>query len=314
MPLKSGLAGQVGFATETVYGTGVTVTRFVPLIDESISQDIDRLESSGVIAGARVLRSQQWSAGNRKISGDIGLEVYDRSVGLLFRHMFGVVATTGTGPYTHTFTPGDLDDDSFTMQIGRPDIAGTVQPFTYAGCKVSQWELACAAGEIATLGLTVAAQSETTLTALATAAYATGIAPLTFVGGSLTIAAGAYPIKKITLSGDNKLDYDRYFVGSDLMGQPLEADLREYTGTIESEFQSLTAYNRFVNGTEAALVVHLAKGASTVDITCNVRFDGETPKLAGRGILQQPLPFKCVGSTTDASAITAVLVNSDVTP
>ena len=44
----------------------------------------------------------------------------------------------------------------------------------------------------------------------------------------------------------------------------------------------------------------------------NVRFDGDTPNVNGRGIIEQPIKFKCL-STNDAAAITVTLVNTDST-
>jgi hypothetical protein len=46
----------------------------------------------------------------------------------------------------------------------------------------------------------------------------------------------------------------------------------------------------------------------------NVRYDGSISEVGGRGITELSVPFKCTASSTDASAITAVMVNSDSTP
>jgi hypothetical protein len=315
MAIPSGLDAQFGCKTETTYGTAVTVDRFMPLVEESVSHEIERLESSGILTGARVMRSQQWAAGAETIEGDLGFEVYDRGIGLLFTHMFGGLVTTGSGPYTHTFTPGTLTGKSLTMQIGRPDTGGTVRPFTIAGVKVASWEIACQVGEIATLGLSIVGKSITTATALATASYPSSIAPMVFTGGSVTIGGSSVSAKGFTLSGDNALDADRRFLGSGQTAEPLEAGLRTYEGTVDLEFSDLTQYARFTGGTEAALVLALSKGTSTVTITANARFDANAPAVSGRdGLVMQSVPFKCVGATTDAGAITAVLVNADSTP
>lgn len=315
MGLKSGLAGQLMIAEESVWGTGVTPTLGVPLVNETLTQQIDRLESKGMQAGQRVIKSQQWSPGNQYVKGMIGIEVDDRTSSLIWKHMFGAVATSGAGPYTHTYTPGDLTGKGLTIQIGRPNTTdGTVHPFTFVGCKFGKWTLGLKANEIATLGLDVIAKSETTATALAAASYAASITPLTFVGASLTLSGVAYKFNALTLSGDNKLDDKRIFAGQTNVDEPLEIDWRVYTGTIDSEFNDLTAYNRFVNGTEGAMVLHMVKGASSIDVTMNVRYDGQSPNVAGPQIIRQPLPFKAIASTTDASAITSVNVNADVTP
>lgn len=315
MAIPSGLAGQLGFAQETTYGTEVTVTRFVPMVDESLETVPTQLESAGVIASQLVLRTQQWSQGMKLSSGDVGLELYDRSVGLLFKHALGSVTTSGTqAPFTHTFTPSDLTSLGLTIQVGRPDRGGTVRPFTYAGCKIATWEVAVAAGEIATLGLGITAKSEVTSTSLASASYTSGIAPMTFVGGSVSLAGSSLCVRSARIAGDNKLKTDRMCIGQQTIDEPLAEDLREYTGELEIEFPDLVHYNRFMAGTEGALSLVIAKGTSTATFAANIRTDAFNPKVAGRGILVQPLSFKCVGTNSDASALTVTLVNSDTNP
>lgn len=310
MSIPSGLSGAIGFATESSYGTAVTVTRFLPVVSENVSQEIARLESKAIVQDRRVLDSDQWAAGNRTISGPIALELYDHSMGTMFQYMFGAGTTTGSGTYTHTFTPGDLTADSFTYQAQRPDTAGTIRAFTYAGCQVSSWELAFAQGEIATLGLEIVGKSETTGTAAASTSYAADLIPVHFRHAVISVAGSSRSVKSITLSGDNGLDVERRFLGTDTIAQPLEATKRTYEGTMEVEFDSLTEYGRYTGATEFALVITCTAGTNTITITCNVRYDGATPGLAGEELLTQSIPFKCIGST-DAAAITAVLVNTD---
>lgn len=371
MTLKTGLNAQIGFGDEATWGTAIAPTVFTPLLNEGLEQTIERLESDAIIAGARVLRSQEWSEGNVAAGGPVGLELYDRSMGLLLKHMFGGSSTTGP------FSPADLTGLGLTTQVGVPDVtAGVVRPKTYAGGKVASWELGLAAGKIATLGLDLIARHEirhrtvadgvttnalptitsataafvqddvgkpisgtnipaaTTILsvtnattavlsanatgtgsalpfviglALTAASYTAGIAPMTYVGGSVTIGGVAYKVRQATLAGDNGFGDDRRYAGQRTIDEPLEANRRAYTGTLDSEFYDNTAYNRFIGGAEAAMVLTIAKGSASWTVTTNVRFDGETPKVAGRGIVGQMLPFKAVGATTDAGAITVAL-------
>lgn len=155
----AGLDSQIGMAIESVVGTAVTPTTFFPFVSESLKQEKGRLESDGIIAGRRVLTGNMWNGGNVTIGGDVNLELYQRGLGKLFKLMFGGAATTGAGPYTHTFTPASLLGLSGTFQVGRGAV-GTVVPYTYTGCKVASWEIACKTGEIATLGLTLVAMNE----------------------------------------------------------------------------------------------------------------------------------------------------------
>lgn len=316
MAPKSGLAAQLGVKAETTWGTFVAPTRFYPLISESLTEEIDRIESEGIIAGARVLRSEQWAAGNVDVGGDIQTELYQQGMGALLKACFGAVSTSGAGPYTHTFTPGDLTDDHLSVQVGKPDVAGTVQPFSFVGMKVTDWELAMEAGGLVTLSTSLVGKSLATSESLATASYGTGAAtPFTFKHASATIAGGAANVKKLTISGSNGLDTDRRFIGSEYRAEPLEAELREYGGTVDLEFENLTQYNQFRNANEVALVSTISAGASaSLTTTMNVRFDGATPEVDGKGIVQLSAPYKCIGTSTDATAITAVLISNDTTP
>lgn len=383
MALGSGLAAQIGYGVESTPGTVVTPTIFVPLRSETLTDDRERLESDAIIAGRRVLDDDMWNGGNATVGGGVQHDLYDRGIGSLFKAMFGGVSTTGAGPYTHTFTPADMSDNSLTVQKGVPDVAGTVHPMTFGGMFVASWEIAVQQGAIASLGLTfagmnaqagtrsvtdgattdtdtevtsstgaftaadvgksisgtgiptgativtinsstsveISAAATATATgltivigkALASASYASGAKPVKFNHGSVTIGGSAVPVKAATLSGDNGLDVERRFLGSKNISAPLEANLRSYTGSVDVEFNDLTQYNRYLAGDTFALVLAFTVGTYSLTVTTNARYEpGQTPQVGGPGIVGQSLPFKCLGST-DAAAITAVLVNGDST-
>jgi Phage tail tube protein len=316
--IPSGLAAQLGVVAETAYGTAVTVNRFYPFVDESLTQEIDRLESDGIIAGARVIRSEQWTPGRSTIEGDIGLELYQQFTGLLFEHMLGsITSSTAGGVSTHTVTPGSLTGKSLTVQVGKPDVTGTVQPFTYAGVKIASWELAAEVGEIVTLGLSCIAQTETTGITLATASYGTNAGrPFVYTQGSVSISGSGVCVRGLTVQGENNLDTDRECVGQAFINEPLEKDLREYTGTATLEFSGLTQYQRFVGGLEAPIVLSLSASATAqATLTMNARFDGVSPTVSDKGLLIMDVPFKCVASTTqDSSAISLTLKNVQTSP
>lgn len=373
MTERSGLGASVGFADETVWGAPVAPTLHHKLVSESMAQTIERMESAGIIAGARVRRSDQWEPGTVSVAGDVGLELPTKDAGLLLKHMLGGSSTTGP------FTPADLPA-GLTVQVGRPDVTdGTVHPYTYSGNKVTSWEVAWSGGEYVTLGLSLAGRheimhrtvadgvttnadatvtsatavfdesdvgkpisgtgipagatilsvtsaTEAELSANATASgtdiafviglaltapsYSANLASYGFYDASVTVAGSAFKVTEGTLSGDNALKTDRAFAGQRYMDEPIGEDLRAYTGTLNSEYFSDTAYRRFVTGTEAAMVVTFARGTKSMVWTYNVRFDGNTPNVGDRGIIPQELPFVAVGPSTDAGALTVTLDES----
>lgn len=316
MPLASGLASQIGLAEESTYGTFVAPTRYVEFVQESLGLDRARIESKGLRAGRRVLH--RWAAGTQRVNGDIVLEAAAAGQAVLWKHMLGSVVTTGSNPYTHTCSPGDLAGKSLTIQVGKPDIGGVVRSHSFLGCKIATAELAAAIDEYVQLTLGIYGAHEDTAQTLGTASYPAALSPWVFTHGSVTLAAAGFDVKEFSLSIDNGLATDRHFIRSttpERPKEPLEEKRREITGLLTADFTDLTAYNRFVNGTEAALVLALNSGASAqLTITMNVRFDGETPKVGGDELLDQPLPFKATSGTSDAAAITVAIVNADATP
>lgn len=304
MSVRSGIAAQFGFAAETTVGTRVTVTSFLPIISESVKRSDPRIESEATRAGRLVETSDEWAAGLITIGGDIALELTTKDLGPILHAMMG----SSTGSSTFTYTPGDLFGRSLTTQFGRPDVSGTVQPFTYGGTKIMSWEIACEAGKIATLGLSVETclVDETTGVALAAASFTASQKAFNFAGATLSIAGTTTSVNQMTISGDNKLER-REFNGTAYTKEHVQTSLREYVGTLVAEFESLTNYNLFVNGTEGALVASFVNGASSLVITQNVRFDGETPNIGGRGITALNLPYKAIASSAaDSSAISIV--------
>lgn len=309
------LDAQLGIGEEVTYGTYQAPTRFFEFTEESLKLEVERTFSQAYRNGRRT--RHRVHGGVQRVAGDFTIELAPQGTGMLFKHMFGAVNTTGTNPYTHTFTPGLLDDKSLTVQVGRTDTGSVTRAFSYLGCKITEWELAAEVGELAMLTCSLYGTHEDRAQSLAAVSYPTGWSPFTFVHGSLTIAAGAVDIRSFSLSGNNNLGTDRHRISATNPArpkEPLESDVREYSGTISADFESLTAYERYVNLTEAAVVLTFNAGASAqLTITMNVEFDGETPQVA-REVLEQPLPFTCVSGTSDDAAITAVLVNADSTP
>lgn len=186
---------------------------------------------------------------------------------------------------------------------------------------MDSWEIGATVGEIGKLSVSIDAEDETTGTELAIASYPTDLTLLTFVEATLDIAGAEVDVKSFNVTGSNSLATDRGQLGSALRKKPVETAMREYTGTVEAYFSGLAAYNRFVDGTEAALIAKFT-GVTINDtykyelmVTMNVRFDGDTPTVDGPEEIMQPLAFKCLDSGAGPdTAISAVYRTIDTTP
>lgn len=330
MPVAGGLNSQLGVAEEATVGTAVTPNRFFEFGSESLKQSIERVEYMGLRPTRRVLGANNRVAGRIGVDGDIDMAVMNKGMALLFKHALGDVVTTQPDAvgsptvFSHKCRIGALDGKGLTVQVGRTSSAGVTHPFTYAGCKVTEWELSSDTQSQLMLRLALDGMSETTATALAAASYPAGIVPFPYTQGVVNVAGSAFDVTEFSLSGNNGLATDRYFIraGGQSKKQQLEgAGTREYTGSLSADFTDLTAYNRFVNGTRAAITMTytgaIINAALAFSVTVNlpsVEFDGETPNVGGPELLTQSLPYKVLDNGDADGPVVVTIQTTDSTP
>ena len=324
MAIRSGLAAQLGVAAETTYGTGVTVDHFYEFNSESLAQTIERIESAGLRASNRVLRSDRFVAGKKSVEGEIEAEIASKGFGLLLKAGLGSSTISTPSGATlarlHRHVLADPYGQSYTIQVGRPDTSGTVQPFTYTGCKVSEFSLKNSLDEFLVGTWNFDGQAETTSTSLATASYSSSTELLSWVGGAVTIAGSAVAVvTDVEISVATGLKTDRYTINSSpTKKEQIISEMTEISGTITAEFDGLTNYNRFVNGTLAEVVAtwtgQTAIEGSTypyLKVTLpKCRFDGTTPAVEGPDVLSIEMPFKALYDGTN-EAITIDYLTTD---
>jgi hypothetical protein len=317
MPIGSGLDSQIGFGVESTIGTRATPTIFFPFLDEGLDLMKGRIVSKGIGYGRRFPRL--WRPGVQEVKGPVRWEFAPQGVDKILEWMWGgTPVKTGAGPFTRVFTPGDLDGKGMTIQVGRPDAeAGVINPFDYLGCQATEWGFTVKAGnEFVIASATVYGQHEDTSQTLATPSLPSGFVPFSALSCSLTIGGSEYVIEDASVTGNNGLVTGRHRITATNAARPRRsregAQHRKYGGTLNGDYLGNTAYNRFVNGTEAALSIVMSDGASAqLTIAGNVRFDGETPKVKGPGPIKQSMPYEFFSTTSDAAAFTATLINSD---
>lgn len=316
MALRSGLAAQLGIGVESTVGTAVTPSRFYPFNDESLALTIERIESEGLRAGDRVMRSSRWVSGQRTVEGSFSMDLQAENSAILFKHLLGSVATTGSDPYTHVCTLGDPHGLGLTVEVGRPDVSGTVRAFTYNGCKLTEAVLSNSVGELLTGEFTVSGQDETT-GSVTSASYPASSELLSFTGATITLGGSSYDVTDITINVNTGLNAERFYLGANTRKEPVAANMVEVTAELTSEFASLTEYNRVINATSAALVAKWEGSVISGGVKRKIevelpacRFDGTTPNVGGPGIVEQQLTAKALDNGTD-QPITITVINSD---
>jgi len=303
------MSGQLGLKSESTWGTAVTVDTFVPVLSAKQKVEEGYIRSEGIRAGRRTRNPA--TLGRRVLGGDVELELYNGSVATLLKHYFGAVSTTGAGPYTHTFTPGAHLSKSLTIQTGVEDTAGTVDPFTASGAKIESWKIGGKVGELAKTSFSFTAKDMTTATALASATYST-LTPFSFVQATVTVNGSAVAsANDVTLSCTKGLRNDRHVLGSRLILEQREQQKFEFMTEIVADFDSLTLFNLAVAATQVTSVLTFSNGTESLTITCSGQVVGDPPSLENQGIEPQTIRLDHSHASSDASAITAVLIDSE---
>jgi hypothetical protein len=323
MAIRSGLAAQLGIGVETTYGTAASsISRFYEFNEESLALTIERIESAGLRAGQRVLRADRYTPGQKAVEGTVAFDVTSENFGLLFEHALGTVNTTtlSGSAKQHQCILADPYSKSLTLEVGRPGNDGTVRAYQYTGAKVQSFTLSSSVNELLQAEFSFVGKDEVTGGSLATASYPSSQELLSFAGATISVAGSSYSCREVSLEANFGLNAERYVLGSQTINAPVAAAMTEITGNLTAELVDLTAYNRIVNNTQTSLtmkwegtaITGTYKRAITVTMPA-VRFDGNTPAVAGPEIVDQELTYKVLAPTDGSEPITIDIVNTDAT-
>ena len=316
MATSAGFDSQVGYAYESPTGTYTAVTRAIEHVNSSLKLEMDRIVSKGIKAGRRV--QSRWFNGPQRVKGHVVHELSPVNIGMLLKQGMGAVSTTGSNPYTHVFTPGaTVQTTTLGIQVGTPDLAGTVQPFSFIGCHILGFEITSKIGEVAMIDLDIYGQHLDLGQSLVAASYASTWVPFTFAHGVLSLVGSEYEFDDVSFKAVNGLQVDRHRHRSTTPTRPktsLEAGFREYSAVVNGDFHSLTALSRAIAGTETAFSLVFTNGSNTLTIAGNVRTDVDSPVVEGPDTVKHSLPLQFISTTSDAAACTITLVNADSAP
>lgn len=322
----------IGLATESTYGTGVTVTRFLEFTDESLNWNKNIKQGQGLRVGGRVARSARRVVPSADASGDVTMECISKGMGLVWNACLGSSTSTlvsGT-TFQQVHTLGDTPP-SLTVQKGLPQAGGTVDPYTFLGAMVSQWTLNFPNADIATLQFSLDAKDVTTATAYATPSYPATpslfhFANGTIASGTLTsptataLATGTTTVADVrggSVQVNNNLATDRLnFGGAGRKSKPT-VGLREITGSLTVEYDVSTWRDAVLQETPMALILTftgaaLSSGTETLQVVIpEIKFDSPLSQANGTDLITTDLSFAGLDNLTAAQPIWVVCRTSD---
>jgi hypothetical protein len=346
MGLPSGLAGQWCAVDETTYGVAPTLTGapFTIFDSDSIKLKKTTKEGAGIYAGALVAKSARRVLTEYMVQGAAPADLPAQGLNKWLYRMFGsfgqsnavLTEDMSTAAYKAVHVPGDLTGHTFALQAGRPDISGTVAPFTYTGMKVSEWEISAAMGEIPKWTLTFEGRNElagsgngdplngSVPSLLTYSAPVGGVFKwnqgTVFYGGTPSTTSGITTLASPTAAGNIKsfsvkmtrpMDTNRF--SPELAGwrnEPLQNALLKITAQFEVEWLSTNAYyNAYANDTATAFslaftgpVIGTGSDHSSLGLLMsNIRLEGDSPSVSGPAVLTQTIPVTVYDDGTNST-------------
>ncbi len=325
-----GVGGQtvIGTATETVYGTGVTVDRFLPFVSESLDTRTRVLTDEsirGANTGVHLPRGSRRRLTGEDGGGDITMTLTTTALGRFFNQLMGGTATVaqqgGTVAYLQTHAWASQAGKSMTIQKQIRDAANAeVESFTFNGAKVLSAGFSQSLDRIAQVVWGIDARQVLTSVAMATPTWPAVEKTFGFPDCTVKLAgASSTVLSDVSVSIARGLDTDKRFLGNaGLKNEPYDNAPPTISGSVTADFDSpATIYDRFKADTplsfeliwERDTIAGAYKEKLSV-LVPEVRFTGETPKVGSPEVVTVSGSFEGYWDGS-ASDVTVSYTSSD---
>jgi len=306
---------------ETTFGTTrVAVDAHkLPFVSESLRQSRNLIDSQSI----RSLRDTRAPArGNSEVAGDITVEL-DPYMGKLLFHALGTVSTTGSNPYSHTFTVYDLPP-GITIEKQFTDLT-IPEYFVYNGCKVNSMRVSVKTeGFIETSFSLMGAGETTSITSIDASPtdYSASAVGSAFNAFSAVIKEGGVQLGTVTeieFTLENNLDGSVYVINGTGKRYSMPEGLAKVSGTLRALFDTMDQYNKAVNNTETSIEITISNGTGDgsaynekiIFQIDEVLLSPQSPAIGGPGGVLVELPFTAYYQDgASGSVFTVVLANT----
>lgn len=316
MTIGSGLGASVGIAAETTYGTYAAPARFVAPKSFQVKRVQNVVPVSGVAAGRPAAPDEVVTT--TAATGQIQADVLRKDFGLLLAHLLGSssapVQQGATTAYLQAHVLGDNFGKSLTLQGNLPNTAGTNQPMTATGCKITQGQFACSVNGLVEATFDFDAKSYTEAQALAAPSYTASNMPFHF--GEMAVKLGTYGaeasvqgVRAVNLTIARPMDAERFYAGnSGQKSEPVWNDFAAVSGTLEIDnVTKADFHDRFTGHTSTSLVVEWV-GATAIASTFfptlrftmpKVYFGDGIGEVSGPDVIKASVPFMAFYDVTN---------------
>jgi hypothetical protein len=318
----TGTQSQLLMALEADWGVASTTTNYkaLPVLPgETLDQAI-AIYRSNVINTTRTRNPSV--RGTQGPGGAIPQELAPRGQSQLIYHLLGgTPSTSGSGPYIHIVKAATSLPTGFSIEKGFLDL-GTPNYFAGLGGRVDSAEFNFAVNAVALATFNVMFREMTSSTTSIASGHGTptdqtsdpftSVQVTVYEGSSLVVLATA---NRLRLQVQNQLKGDNYVLGSNFRAN-LKPGSRITTFDGDFLFDSVSLYNKAVNGTATKLQISISNGTYGIDFLLPAaKFipNNSTPKISTDGPLNITLNGEGTYDSGQATDIKATITSPEAT-
>jgi hypothetical protein len=255
----TGAGGFLGVALETVSGTYLAPTKFVPIQNESLQWIQDTIWRRPIRQSADVVGAVP---GNGRVEGDISMEAFEDIIATMLQAARTTSTKTGTAPnFTHTFKGSAAAVPVKTMSI---TVVRNGQVFAYTGCVVGSFGLSIEDG-LLMFNTTILGRDEATQAA-PTPTWPTGIQSTPFGAGQYKIeiptGTAVTDTDNFTFSVDDGAEAQYRLKDTSRGAQFISFGERSVSASVERDFETRADYDAFKALTAQTITLTGTKGAN----------------------------------------------------
>jgi len=326
-----GYDSAIGVAKQVTTTTFVTSTAFLEFNTESLVMTREEKKLEGINTTRDYTKRFQ---GNEAVDGTVDFDMNiasDACMMIVKQAMGGTVASLSltVDMYKHTFFAGDMDNNKATStadnQVGLSFAVrkGDTHVWNYELMRVNNLSIAAEIGEVVKVAAEMMGKTASVSATIPTVVL-TDELPLVFTGvtvqtGDSITNLGAECFKSVELSLSNNIDGDQRCLGS-AQRSKLPALRREVMLSLGQRFDTLTAWNRFIENTMTAIQVNFESAQTIGAAVGNTVYsmyvklpecylNSNTPQVGGVEVIEQDLSFSCIRNATTGSSIQMVAYN-----
>jgi len=303
-----GRNASVGIGAESTPGTRVTVTNFRPPISLEGGRNPEFKRRPNLrTAGTGVNMPVGFYQASEMPAGRFQIEATYENIGMWLKAAFGDLATSGSGPYTHLFTLGELE--AYSLEYVRGNASNSE---IFGGVKFGKTSFKAAPGGLLLIDVDWMGMNGASRTTPTSVSYGSGDTPIrAFKSGQFTWNSVSYDLDDIEISIDHGLQA-RPYLGALTSREYAPGEIRVMArGTVE--YSADTLYTALVAGTQADGSLAFTDSAS-LSLTFALQ-NGYLTKVSepvqSHGVIKQQWEMELIGDTGGDKGLTASLVNGN---